>query len=86
MVCSIKDMVIRYKVATRIYKKSTSLLENFVILTILCRVLEIPLDRFRELRQETAAFNVLCRKGDRFYAEVVNERSHLKKFKKNITC
>jgi len=45
----------------------------------LCDLLEIPLRRFRELRQENAAFNVIRKKGDRLYAELVNERSHLKK-------
>lgn len=70
-----------------IYPTDSTLLicsHNFVILTILCHVLEIPLDRFRELRQETAAFNVLCQQGNRFYAEVENERSHLQQFKENV--
>jgi len=62
------------------HQDSCSLLicsHNFVTLTILCHTLGIPLNRFRELRQETAAFSILCRQGNRFYAEVVNERSHL---------
>lgn len=50
---------------------------NFVILTILCHALEIPLNRFRELKQGTAALNVLCMKGNKLQAEVVNDRSHL---------
>ena len=50
---------------------------NFVILTILCHALEIPLDRFRELKQGTAAMNVLYLQGRRLRAEVVNDRSHL---------
>jgi broad specificity phosphatase PhoE len=50
---------------------------NFVILTILCAALEIPLDRFRELKQGTAAKNVLYLEGSRLRAEVVNDRSHL---------
>ena len=50
---------------------------NFVILTILCHALEIPLDRFRELKQGTAAMNVLYLQGGRLRAEVVNDRSHL---------
>jgi broad specificity phosphatase PhoE len=50
---------------------------NFVILTILCRALEIPLDRFRELKQGTAALNVIYMQGERLQAEVVNDRSHL---------
>lgn len=50
---------------------------NFVILTILCHALEIPLNRFRELKQGTAALNVLYMKGNKLQAEVVNDRSHL---------
>jgi len=66
---------------TRIYSPDSSILlssHNFVNLTILCDLLEIPLHRFRELRQENAAFNVICKKGNRLYVELVNERSHLK--------
>ena len=62
------------------YPSETTLLlcsHNFVILTILCHALEIPLDRFRELRQGTAALNVLYKQGERLRAEVVNDRSHL---------
>jgi len=50
---------------------------NFVILTILCHALGIPLDRFRELKQGTAAMNVLYLQGRRLRAEVINDRSHL---------
>ena len=65
---------------TRIYPTDTTILissHNFVNLTILCDLLKIPLNRFRELRQENAAFNVICKKGNRFYVELVNEGSHL---------
>jgi broad specificity phosphatase PhoE len=65
---------------TRIYPTDTTILissHNFVNLTILCDILKIPLHRFRELRQENAAFNVICKKGNRFYVELVNEGSHL---------
>ena len=65
---------------TRIYPPDSTLVvcsHNFVILTILCAALEIPLDRFRELRQGTAALNVLYVQGRRLRAEVVNDRSHL---------
>ena len=59
--------------------ESTLLLcsHNFVILTILCYALEIPLDRLRELKQETAALNIVYIQGKKLRAEVVNERSHL---------
>ena len=50
---------------------------NFVNLTLLCHALDIALDRFRELKQDNAAFNILREQGKRFYAELVNERSHL---------
>jgi probable phosphoglycerate mutase len=50
---------------------------NFVIRTILCYALQIPLDRFREVRQETAALNVLYIEGEQFVAKVVNDCSHL---------
>lgn len=50
---------------------------NFVILTILCHALEIPLNRFRELKQGTGALNVLYMQGEKLQAEVVNDRSHL---------
>jgi len=65
---------------TRIYPTDTTILmssHNFVNLTILCDLLKIPLHRFRELRQENAAFNVIRKKGNRFYVELVNEGSHL---------
>jgi len=52
---------------------------NFVNLTILCDLLNIPLDRFRELRQENAAFNLIYKKGDQIYVKLLNECSHLEK-------
>jgi len=52
---------------------------SFVNRTILCYSLEVPLNRFRELRQETTGLNVLYKRGQRFCTEVVNERSHLQK-------
>jgi broad specificity phosphatase PhoE len=65
---------------TGIYPPDATILissHNFVNLTILCDILKIPIDRFRDLRQENAAFNVIHKKGERFYAELVNEHSHL---------
>ncbi len=52
---------------------------NFVNLTILCHATKTPLDQFRKLRQETAAYNVLYKEGEHLRAEVINERSHLEK-------
>jgi len=53
---------------------------SFVNLTLVCHGLGIPLDRMRELRQETAALNVLYWEGERLRAEVVNDRSHLENY------
>lgn len=52
---------------------------NFVNLTILCYALKVPLDRFREVRQETAALNVLYMQGQQLWAKLVNDRTHLRK-------
>ncbi len=62
--------------------ESTVLLcsHNFVNLTILCYALKIPLDRFREVRQETAALNVLYMQGEELVAQVVNDHSLLKEY------
>lgn len=65
---------------TSIYPDDTTILLSshyFVNLSILCDILKIPLNRFRELGQENAAFNIICKKDDRYYVEVINERSHL---------
>jgi phosphoserine phosphatase len=67
---------------TGIHPPDTTILissHNFVNLTLLCDIMNIPLNRFRDLRQENAAFNVIHKKGERFYAELVNEHSHLRK-------
>jgi broad specificity phosphatase PhoE len=55
---------------------------NFVICTILCRALSIPLDDFRTVRQEIGAINILCKRGGQLWAKVVNERSHLEKYRR----
>jgi broad specificity phosphatase PhoE len=62
--------------------ESTLLLcsHNFVNLTILCYALQIPLNRFREVRQDTAALNVLYIEGERLVAKVVNDRAPLKDY------
>ena len=68
---------------TKLYPPEATLLlcsHNFVNLTILCHAMRIPLDRIRELRQETAALNVLCKQGELLWTQVVNERSHLEKY------
>jgi broad specificity phosphatase PhoE len=68
---------------TRLYPSETTLLicsHNFVNLTILCYASKISLTRFRDLRQGTAALNILYKQGERWWVKVVNERSHLQKY------
>ena len=70
----------------RLYSMESTLLlcsHNFVNRAILCYALGIPLDRFREVRQETAALNVLCIRKGRLVAETVNDCSHLTDYGKN---
>ena len=69
---------------TKIYPPGSTLLicsHNFVNLTILCHALKISLNRFRDLKQDTAGISVLYKQGYRLWAEVVNDRSHLQKYK-----
>jgi len=87
---SLKDVQIRAIDAleriTNIYPPGSTLLicsHNFVNLTILCHALEISLNRFRDLQQDTAGISVLYKQGYRLWAEVVNERSHLQKHKEH---
>jgi len=71
---------------TNIYPPGSTLLicgHNFVNLTILCHALEISLNRFRDLQQDTAGISVLYKQGYRLWAEIVNDRSHLQKYKEN---
>jgi broad specificity phosphatase PhoE len=68
---------------TRFYPSGSSLLfcsHNFVNRTILCSVMGISLDKFRDLQQDPAALNILCKKEDHWVAEVVNDVSHLKRY------
>jgi len=52
---------------------------NFVIISLLCFASKIPLDQFRELRQDTAALSILYKDGTDFQVEKVNDRRHLQK-------
>ena len=54
---------------------------NFVNRTILCHALGFPLDRFREVQQDTATLNIVYKQGQRLWTELVNDLSHLRKFK-----
>lgn len=51
---------------------------NFVILTLLCRVLELPLARFRRLRQDLAAVSTLELTPERQVILALNDRCHLR--------
>lgn len=67
------------RICSHYQRGSTILLcgHNFVNLAILCRVMEVPLARFRDLRQGTAALNLLLREGTRTWVEFYDHRSHL---------
>ena len=50
---------------------------NFVIVSLLCYASMTSLDQFRELRQDTAALNILYKDGSHFQVKRVNEQQHL---------
>lgn len=50
---------------------------NFVILTLLCRALGLPLSHFRRLRQDVAAVSVLDLRPERETLLSLNDRCHL---------
>jgi len=50
---------------------------NFVILSLLCRALDLPLSRFRRLRHEVAAVSVVDMRGPAPALILLNDRSHL---------
>lgn len=51
---------------------------NFIILTLLCRLLELPLARFRHLRHDLAAVSVLELTPERQVLLALNDRCHLR--------
>lgn len=51
---------------------------NFVILTALCSVLELPLAGFRRLRHELAAVSIASLNADRRTLLVLNDTAHLR--------
>jgi len=66
---------------TSLYPSGSSLLlcsHNFVNRTILCSVMGISLNKFRDLQQDPAALNILCKKEGHWVAEVVNDVTHSK--------
>lgn len=50
---------------------------NFVLLTVLCRALHLPLARFRRLRHDLAALSVLELTPERESVVTINDRCHL---------
>ena len=50
---------------------------NFVILTVLCRVLELPLAHFRRLRQDLAGVSIVNLTPERRLLLLLNDRCHL---------
>jgi len=50
---------------------------NFVVLSLLCRALDLPLARFRRLRHEVAAISVVDMRGPAPTLILLNDRSHL---------
>ncbi|BHH83192.1 histidine phosphatase family protein [Desulforhopalus sp. 52FAK] len=50
---------------------------NFVIGSLLCFASKISLDDFRQLKQDTAAINIIYKSGSEFTVETVNDCGHL---------
>jgi broad specificity phosphatase PhoE len=50
---------------------------NFVILTLLCRILDLPLAQFRRLRQDVAAISWIELRPERQTLLALNDRCHL---------
>jgi len=50
---------------------------NFVIVSILCHALDIDLDRFREIKQETASFSILRKQEKQLLVDEINRRTHV---------
>ena len=68
------------RITKRFPPRSTLLVcsHSFVNRTILCHALNLSLDRFREVQQDTSALNILYKRGERWHAEAVNERHQLR--------
>lgn len=56
---------------------------NFVIVCLLCFASNISLDQFRELRQDTAALNIIYKDGAACHVDRINDCQHLQKFHQN---
>ena len=67
---------------SNLYAPDSNLLicsHNFVIVSLLCHASKISLDQFRELRQDTAALNIIYKDGEDFQVVKVNDCRHLQK-------
>lgn len=67
---------------SNLYAPDSTLLicsHNFVIVSLLCYASKISLDQFRELRQDTAALNIIYKDGADFQVVKVNDCRHLQK-------
>lgn len=67
---------------TRVYPAQSTILlssHNFVNLTILCHASQIPLDRFRKLKQGTGSFSVLYKDIECLRVQSINQQTHLDK-------
>jgi broad specificity phosphatase PhoE len=53
---------------------------NFVIVSLLCFASKTSLDQFRELRQDTAALNIIHKHGTDFQVKKVNDCRHLHEY------
>jgi len=51
---------------------------NFVIVSLLCFASKTSLNQFRDMRQDTAALNIISTNGTDFKIEKINDRRHLK--------
>lgn len=68
------------RISTSIPPDSTSLLctHNFVIVSLLCFASNTPLNQFREMKQDTAALNIISVNGSDFQVVTINDNSHLR--------
>jgi len=81
---SLRDVQLRaietFERISESHKPDSTLLicsHNFVIVSLLCSVSKIPLNQFRELRQDTAALNIFYKNGAEYQVTKINDCRHL---------
>jgi probable phosphoglycerate mutase len=47
---------------------------NFVILSLLCHIMNVSLDKFRDLKQETGSMSIVHKNADKMYVKEMNIR------------